>query len=168
MLDYDLAVLYETETKRLNQQVKRNLSRFPEDFMFQLSKAEWKQLRSQIVTTSVEANKSGLAEKDEGQKKRNTAALPYVFTEHGVTMLAGILRSEKAIKMSIAVVRAFIALKELSIYYSDISDRFNEIQGRIDNHDEQLILIYDSIENMLDEKAEQESWKDRQRIGFNK
>ncbi len=96
MLDYDLAILYETETKRLNQQVKRNIDRFPEDFMFQLSQAEWQHMRSHNVTACVEADKSASAER---QKKRNTAALPYAFTEHGVTMLAGILRSQKAEKL---------------------------------------------------------------------
>lgn len=78
ILNFDLAVLYQVETKRLNEQIKRNIDRFPEDFMFQLSVKEWKLMRSQIATAS--------------QKKRNTAITPYAFTEHGVTMLASVLK----------------------------------------------------------------------------
>ena len=94
MLDYDIAELYEVETKVLNQAVKRNKDRFPKDFMFRLTVAEWQEMRSQIVTASPD--------------KRNTKATPFAFTEHGVTMLASVLRSEKAIKMNIAIVRALL------------------------------------------------------------
>ncbi len=93
MLDFDLAGLYDVETKVLNQAVKRNLARFPEDFLFQLTPTEYKHLKSQIVTSSWG-----------GSRK-----LPFAFTEHGVTMLAGILRSEKAIHINIMIVLAFIA-----------------------------------------------------------
>ena len=94
MLDFDIAELYEVETKVLNQAVKRNKDRFPKDFMFRLTVAEWQEMRSQIVTASPD--------------KRNTKATPFAFTEHGVTMLASVLRSEKAIKMNIAIVRALL------------------------------------------------------------
>ena len=98
MLDFDLANLYGIETKALNQAVKRNIDRFPIDFMFRLTTDEWQKLmRSQIVTAS--------------QIKRNIKAIPFAFTEHGVAMLASILKSDKAVKMNIAIVRAFIALR---------------------------------------------------------
>lgn len=152
MLDFDLAELYEVETKVFNQSVKRNIGRFPDDFMFQLSPKEWDSNWSQFVTSS--------------RKHRSKVYLPYAFTEHGVTMLASILRSEKAIKMSIAVVRAFIALKQYAIQQNNITEQLLEIRDRLGEHDVQLSSIYDAIENLLDEKAEQRTWQDRERIGF--
>ncbi len=109
MLDFDLAVLYEVETKVLNQSVKRNKDRFPERFMFRLKETEWDVMRSQIVTAS-------------NQSKRNLEATPFAFTEHGVTMLAGVLRSKKAIKMNIAIVEAFIDLKEIAFTYKEFAE----------------------------------------------
>ena len=96
MLDFDLAKLYGVTTKALNQAMKRNLERFPSDFSFQLTKEQWENLRSQIVISSW----------------GGARYLPFAFTEHGVTMLASILRSERAVKMNIAIVRAFIALRK--------------------------------------------------------
>ena len=119
MLDFDLAALYEVETRVLNQAVKRNIERFPEDFMFVLTPREWKEMISQIVISSGQTIDS---QKDKGkrsqnatasQKRRKTTSAPLAFTEHGVTMLASVLKSERAVKMSIAVVRAFIELKNL-------------------------------------------------------
>src|SRR5665811_985802 len=105
MLDFDLAVLYEVETKRLNEQVKRNIDRFPKDFMFRLTSKEWNFIRSQFATASSEVTmRSQIA--TSSQIKRQSRLLPYAFTEHGVTMLASVLKSERAVKMSIAVVRA--------------------------------------------------------------
>jgi hypothetical protein len=108
MLDFDLALLYEVETKALNQGVKRNSTRFPIDFMFQLDEREWTNLKSQIVTSSLSDSISTNA------GWGGTRKLPYAFTEHGVTMLASILRSEKAIKMNLAIVRAFIGLRQFA------------------------------------------------------
>ena len=111
MLDYDLAELYDVATKVLNQAVKRNIKRFPSDFMFQLTEAEWNAMRSQIVTSS--------------QNKRKASLTPYAFTEHGVTMLASVLKSERAVKMSIAVVRAFIELKKSVSQFKELADQLN-------------------------------------------
>lgn len=156
MLDFDLAGLYGVATKALNQAVKRNIERFPEDFMFQLTEEEG--MRSQIVTAS--------------QKKRNVGLLPYAFTEHGVSMLASVLRSEKAVQMSIAIVRAFVALKQYVIRQDGLTQQLRQIVERLDEHDVQLNSIYDAIENLLDEKVEQKAeekkWTDRERIGFKK
>jgi phage regulator Rha-like protein len=98
--------------------------------------------------------------------RRPKTYLPYAFTEHGVTMLASVLKSEKAIRMSIAVVRAFIALKQFVIQQNTISAQLQELRDRLGEHDVQLACIYDAIENLLDEKANEKKWEDRPRIGF--
>ena len=92
--------------------------------------------------------------------------MPYVFTEHGVTMLASVLKSSKARKMNIAIVRAFVALKKFVLENNEIIAELKELKERIGGHDIQLNQIYDAIENLLDEKAEQKTWKERERIGF--
>jgi hypothetical protein len=100
MLDFDLAELYGVETKRLNEQVKRNIERFPNDFMFRLTRKEWDYLRSQIATSSLKGPKANSSQIATSLKKhRGNVYLPYAFTEHGVTMLANVLKSKKAIKM---------------------------------------------------------------------
>ena len=167
ILDFDLAEMYDVETKVLNQAIKRNIERFPEDFMFKLTAKEWRNLAfpkevkpaiqdltrwSQIVTTS--------------QKYRPKSAATFAFTEHGVTMLASILRSEKAIKMNIAIVRAFVALRQFVINYDKLAKEIEELKLITGNHNAQLNQIYDVLENIMDEKAEQRKWGDRERIGF--
>jgi hypothetical protein len=155
MLDFDLADLYEVPTKVLNQALKRNISRFPEDFMFQLTRDEYNSLRSQFVTLE----KPGRG----AYSKYN----PYAFTEHGVTMLASILKSDKAIEMNIVVVRAFISLRQFALNYKELADQVEEIRRTVENHDEQLTKIYGAIENLMSEKeAEKEAWETRERIGF--
>jgi hypothetical protein len=154
MLDFDLAELYEVATKVLNQAVKRNNKRFPEDFMFRLTSIEWMIMRSQSVTAS--------------QNKRNTDNTPYAFTEQGVAMLSGVLSSDKAINMNIAIMRAFIEIKRIAIQQMDLRTQLYAIKERLGEHDIQLNQIYDAMENLLDEKAAQKKWNDRERIGFNK
>lgn len=104
--------------------------------------------------------------------KRNLTVTPFVFTEHGVTMLASILRSDKAVKMNIAIVRAFIALRQFALNYKDLAYQINEIKQTVTNHSEQLNQIYDAIENMMDENVEKQKekkrWKERERIVFKK
>jgi phage regulator Rha-like protein len=161
MLDFDLAELYEVGTKALNQAIKRNLARFPLDFMFKLSVDEWEAMRSQFVTSSPVFI-----------MKRKRAYAPYAFTEHGVTMLASVLRSERAVKMNIAIVRAFVMLRNLSLQPDIFSEKLEllrrELKGRLAEHDTQLAAIYDTIENLLDDKAGRLNWESRERIGFNK
>jgi hypothetical protein len=115
MLDSDLAELYQVRTKALNQAVRRNIDRFPEDFMFQLSETEFANWRSQIVTSNPAA-KMGLRRP------------PYAFTEHGVAMLSTMLRSDRAITMSIAVIRAFVRLRELMAAHKDIAVRVEKLE----------------------------------------
>ncbi|MEI9909403.1 MAG: ORF6N domain-containing protein [Bacteroidota bacterium] len=152
MLDFDLAVLYEVTTKALNQAVKRNIDRFPGEFIFRLTKKEWLNMRSQFVTAS--------------QKKRNINITPYAFTEHGVAMLANILKSERAVKMSIVIVKTFIQLRKHILDYSKLAEQIKELKLHIGGHDAQLNQIYNAIENLLDDKAEQKTWDNRKRIGF--
>ena len=99
-------------------------------------------------------------------KNRTGKYLPYAFTEHGVTMLASVLKSDKARRMNIAIVRAFVAMRKFAMQYSDLLEQLKELRERVGNHDTQLNQIYDAIENLLDEKQEQKSWRDRERIGF--
>ena len=117
-----------------------------------------KNMRSQIATAS--------------QSKRNTGVTPYAFTEHGITMLATVLKSERAVKMSIAVVRAFIELKRMATNYAEIALQLKNLKDYIGEHDVQFAAIYDAIENLMDEKTEEKvkriNWEERERIGFKK
>jgi hypothetical protein len=131
MLDKDLAEIYEVETRTLKQAVNRNKDRFPKDFMFQLTNKEVDQLVSQNVIPS---------------KSYFGGALPYAFTEHGVSMLASVLRSQKAVKMNIAIIRAFIALREMALTYKELSLRLNEMEKK---YDKQFKEVFDVIKNML-------------------
>jgi hypothetical protein len=115
MLDSDLAKLYDVETKVLNQAVKRNIQRFPSDFMFQLTKNELEILRSQIVTT----------------KFTMTRTTPYVFTEHGISMLSSVLKSQLAIEINIQIMRTFTKMREFALNYQDITKRIKEIEKTI-------------------------------------
>jgi hypothetical protein len=176
MLDFDLAQLYEVETRVFNQTVKRNIDSFPKDFMFRLTKKEWKDMISQIVISSEIFNKESTNMTSHSvissQLKRKLSLPPYAFTEHGVAMLAGVLKSPKARKMNIAIVRAFISLKRLMHSNLSALSLIKELRDRIDEHDIQLNSIYDVLENMLDKKEEEKlqkiKWEKRERIGFKK
>ena len=167
MLDFDLAQLYEVETKALNQAVKRNIKRFPGDFMFRLTVAEWQDMRSQAVTASDSTNMRSQTV-TASQSKRNTAVTPFAFTEQGVAMLSGILNSDKAINMNIAIMRAFVEVRKVLLKQSDLKEQLQQIKERLGEHDVQLNQIYDAMENLLDEKSAQKKWEDRDRIGFKK
>ena len=169
MLDFDLAKLYEVETRVFNQAVKRNINSFPEDFMFQLNTKEWKEISSSqfVMTTALDKNNSSQFVMS-SRKHRGAKYLPYAFTEHGVAMLASVLKSSKARVMNIAIVRAFIALRKLALQNNSLVEIMKNLRDRIDEHDAQLKTIYDSIENLLDEKVGTKNWNERERIGFKK
>jgi len=135
MLDEDLADLYGVETKRLIQQVKRNLKRFPEDFMFQLSKAEASSLRSQIATSN--------------DSRGGRRYAPYVFTEQGVAMLSGVLHSDRAIAVNIEIMRAFVELRRTAISYAAIEKRLEKIERGVEEHDEQLGQIFKALRQLI-------------------
>ena len=150
MLDFDLAELYEVETKVLNQSVKRNIKRFPLDFMFQLSLNEWDSMRSQFVTAS---------------KKRNVTSAPYAFTEQGVSMLSGILRSDKAINVNIAIMRAFVFMRHYSLSHKDLSAKLKELESK---YDIQFKDVYEVLNYLLKKDTIQKEQVERQKIGFKK
>lgn len=133
MLDEDLAYLYEVETKRLNEQVRRNISRFPADFMFQLSEDEYAALRSQFATL-----KSGRG----GHRKY----LPYAFTEQGVSMLSSVLNSERAVQVNIAIMRAFVQLREMISTNKDLSRRLDDLEKK---YDSQFRVVFDAIRQLM-------------------
>ena len=139
MLDSDLAALYEVETKVLNQAVKRNLERFPADFMFQLTVEEFKILRSQNVTSP---------------KGGGRQYLPYVFTEQGVAMLSGILKSQKAIKVNIQIMRTFVRLRQFAIENKELAQRLSELEHYFIEHckdnNSSLQEIYNTLNLLMD------------------
>jgi ORF6N domain-containing protein len=132
MLDADLAKLYQVTTKALNQAVKRNLHRFPGDFMFRLTTDEIESLRSQFVTGS--------------QKHRDPRLLPYAFTEHGVAMLSSVLRSKRAVQMNILIVRAFVKMRELLASHHDLAARVEKLEASQQRHASVLALLADEID----------------------
>jgi hypothetical protein len=134
--DVDLARLYGVTTKRLNQQISRNADRFPADFMFQLTTAEVDRLRSQIATS-----------KTRGGRRY----LPYAFTEHGAIMAATVLNSPQAVKASLFVVRAFVKLRELLSTHHELAAKLDELERRLQNHDDQILALVDAIRQLMED-----------------
>jgi len=146
MLSTHLAVLYNVEVRALVQAVKRNLDRFPKDFMFQLSKKEFENLKSQIVTSSW------------GGARRSQ---PYAFTEQGVAMLSTVLKSKKAVKVNIQIMRAFVKLREILSTHKELAQKLKELELKIDSHDQQIQTIFEVINQLI---AAPE--KPKKKIGF--
>ena len=140
MLDSDLALLYEVPTKRLNEAVKRNITRFPQNFMFQLTKEETEILRSQIATSN----------KARGGRR----TLPYVFTEQGVAMLSSVLNSERAIQINIQIMNTFVQMRQWAIENKDLANRISELETYFIEHckdnKRELQEIYNAIDLLLD------------------
>ncbi len=147
MLDSDIAELYGVTTKRFNEQVKRNIERFPEDFMFKLTDEEYKILRSQFATSNIIHG-----------GRRYT---PYVFTEHGAIMAATILNSSKAVEMSIFVVRAFVKLREITSGNKELAQKLNELEKKYEKHDKDIKVIIDAIRQLMTPPE-----KTKRKIGF--
>ena len=155
MLDSDLAALYQVETKNLNRTVKRNLKRFPDDFMFQLSKKEWEDLRYQFGTSSWGGSRYS----------------PYVFTEQGIAMLSGLLNSDIAINVNIQIMRAFIKLRHYSLSQPDTNSQIAELRKllmlhiesndkKLTEHDEAINQIINALNNLIEQPPE------TKKIGF--
>jgi len=147
LLDRDLAELYGVETKVLKQAVRRNIKRFPNDFMFELTKEEFENWRSQFVTSN--ADKMGLRYR------------PMTFTEQGVAMLSSILRSNRAIEVNIAIMRAFVQLRKMISSHKELAHKLSELEQRLEGHDEQIRVIFEAIKQLM---APPE--KPGKRIGF--
>jgi len=135
MLDSHLALLYGVPTKRLNEQVRRNISRFPDDFMFQLTEDEYELLRSQNATS-----KSG-----SGGRRY----LPFAFTEQGVAMLSTVLNSERAIQVNIVIMRAFVKLREILSTHRDLAQKLEELERKYETHDRQIKSIFEAIRQLM-------------------
>ena len=147
MLDRDLAELYGTETKVLKQAVKRNIDRFPDDFIFELTQKEFESLRSQIVTSN---------------KGRGGARyLPLAFTEQGVSMLSGVLNSETAVRVHIQIIRVFAKMRELLLTHKDILLQLEKIEKKLTGHDEDIQLIFQYLKQLLNPPQQP-----RNKIGF--
>jgi hypothetical protein len=136
MLDRDLAELYQVETKVLNQAVKRNRERFPDDFMFQLTSDQWKNLKSQIVTSSWGGRRT----------------LPYVFTEQGVAMLSSVLKSSVAINVNIQIIRVFTKMRAMLLTHNDLLIEMEEIRKKVGGQDEKIELIFNYLQQFIKEQ----------------
>lgn len=152
MLDRDLAELYRVETRRLNEQVKRNIERFPEDFMFKLTESEFKNLKSQIATSSW----GGLRK------------LPYVFTEHGVLMLSSVLNSDLAIKVNIQIMRVYIKIRNMLATHKDLLIKFEKFERKLADHDDKIMLLLEYLKQFESAKQQEIEQKNRRKIGFRK
>ena len=144
MLDVDLAELYDVPTKSLNQAIRRNMDRFPEDFMFQLTEAEFADLRSQFVTSK--------------KKRGGRRYMPYVFTEQGVAMLSGVLNSDRAVQVNIAIMRAFVRMRETMASHRELAQRLNTLEKTYDAH---FRVVFDAIRALMEPPK-----TPRRRIGF--
>jgi ORF6N domain len=152
MFDRDLAELYGVLTKNLNKAVQRNLERFPDDFMFQLTKEEADRSRFQFGTLN---------------RGKNIKYLPYVFTEQGVAMLSSVLKSKRAVQVNIQIMRIFVKLKELMISHKDLARKIDDLEKKFQAHDQKIIQIFDAIRRMMTipEQTGPEPYK-RHSVGF--
>lgn len=145
MLDFDLAELYETENRALKQSVKRNAARFPSDFMFQLTKEEWQEL----ITVCDKLPKG----------VKFSPVPPLAFTEQGVAMLAGILKTRKAIEVNISIMRAFVEIRRYALNYGDLAERLRALEDKYDD-------VYDALKYLLNKDQQELEYEERNRIGY--
>jgi phage regulator Rha-like protein len=148
MLDFDLALLYNAENKRLKEAVRRNVNRFPDDFMFELTKIEYDSLRSQIASL-----KNG--------RGQHLKYLPFAFTEQGIAMLSSVLNSEKAIEINISIIRAFVMMRQFTLSYSELKTRIEEIENQFPD-------IYKALNYLVDKDKLGNNTKERVKIGYKK
>ena len=146
MLDKDLAELYKVETKQLKRQVRRNIDRFPENFMFELAQEEYDSLRSQIGTL---------------KRGEHIKYLPYAFTEHGILMLANVLKSERAIQMSIKIIEVFVKMREMLLTHKELLLKVEQIEKKVSSQDENIVLLFKYLKQFVKENA-----KPRNKIGY--
>lgn len=147
MLDRDLAALYGVETKRINEQIKRNSARFPDNFMFPLTEEEYQNLKSHFATSSWG-----------GSRK-----LPYAFTEHGILQLANVLKSERATQMSIRIIEVFVSLRDYLLTNMNLKFDLEEIKKKLVNHDKNIELVFSYLDELI---QKQETKTERTKIGY--
>lgn len=143
MLDFHLAEMYELETKRLKESVRRNINRFPKDFMFELTKEEFEILRSQFATSSWGGMRY----------------MPFAFTEQGIAMLSSVLNSDKAIEINISIMRIFVTMRQFALTYKELSEKIKEIEDRFPD-------IYQALNFLMDKNKSEEKHKNRTKIGY--
>jgi len=151
MLSQDLAELYQVETRALNQQVKRNIGKFPERYMFQLTREEYERLRSQNVIL---------------KRGQHAKYLPYAFSEHGILMLSSVLNSERADKVNMIIIDTFVKLRELMFVHKDVIRQLEQVQNKLTEHDNQLLIIFEYLKQLEKSKQEELDQKNRSRIGY--
>lgn len=149
MLDFDLAELYETETRALKQAVNRNIDRFPEDFMFQLTKQEWQELITNCDNLPSTAKFS--------------PSRPYAFTEQGVAMLSSVLKSKKAIEVNIAIMRTFVLIRQYALSHQDLTNKLNELEAK---YDQQFSDVYQALTFLVEKQKNEDTQKERVKIGY--
>ena len=148
MIDRDLARLYGVETKYLNRQVRRNRERFPAEFMFQLTFEE----RQELVTNWHRFN-----------PLKHSASLPFAFTENGVAMLASVLSSERAVKISIHIIKTFVKLRRWVATHKDLAHKLDQLEARVEQHDEEIRTLFQALHELIEPKMPQ---KPKRKIGF--
>ena len=149
MMDFDLAEMYEVENRALKQAVKRNIDRFPNDFMFPLTKKEWQEL-----ITNCDNLPEGV---------KFSPATPFAFTEQGVSMLSSVLKSKKAIQMNIAIMRAFVLVRQYALSHKDLSEKLQELENR---YNKKFKDVYEAINYLLQKDKQEIEYRERKRIGF--
>ena len=152
ILDRDLAELYTVETKRLKEAVRRNIMRFPQDFMFELTNEEFNEWRTNFSTT--QSDKKGLRHS------------PFAFTEHGVLMLASVLNSERAIQVNIQIVRIFARMRQLIVDHKEFIEKFRQIEIKLSEHDNQILVISEYLHQLEQSRQQQDKQSNRKKIGF--
>ena len=159
MLDSDLAALYQVETKALKQAVKRNIDRFPDDFMFQLTKEEMESLRSQVMTLEETGDETNLRSQTVTSRWGGSRYQNFVFTEQGVAMISSVLRSDTAVKVNISIMRAFVLMRQMSIGYEELLKRIEELEQ---STDAQFSEVYQALTQLLSKPQP----KPRKPIGY--
>jgi len=150
MLDYDLAALYEVENRRLKEAVRRNIDRFPFDFMIELTRDEYNSLRSQFATL-------------ENGRGKYSKFLPFAFTEQGVAMLSSVLNSQKAVQINIQIIRAFVLLRQLTLSNTDLSNQLKQLELK---YDKQFDDIFEAINYLLKKDSQTKQQSESKQIGF--
>jgi len=188
MMDFDLAELYGVETRILNQAVKRNIERFPHDFMFQLSKKElieylnfqnaffddsqdaenneFTNQRSQIATFDTQNADNQNNQRSQIVMINRIRYLPYVFTEQGIAMLSSVLKSKRAIKINIAIMRVFVEMRKFFMSHQELQIKIAEIAQQVGEHDQYIRTLYDYLKSFDEEQKRREEWEKRRPIGF--
>ena len=153
MLDFDLALLYEVETRVLKQAVRRNIDRFPDDFMFELTNDEFNTLKTSMTSQIVIPCSI------------STGYTPFAFTEQGVAMLSGVLKSKKAIEVNISIMRAFVFIRQYALTHKDLTEKLKELETK---YNRQFADVYEALKYLMDDKQNRDDWKKRKQIGFKK